>query len=166
MKNHQHPNRALAQEAMAARRLKAVSCFKKQWSERRIAKKFGVSAPAVHLWKVAWRTKGLAGLKAGHYGPSPKLTGEKASLVKRRILEGAETHGFAGDFWTLRRITKAVKIWTGVIYQERSVWHLLQRLGFSCQKPVRRAVERDEPAIRTWLKNTWPLIKKRGLKMV
>lgn len=162
MKTSHHPNRALSQREMEARRLKAVPYFKNDWSERLIAKKLGVSGPSVHEWKVAWKEKGTAGLKAGKYGRLSRLSKEKERVVKRNILKGAETHGFSGDYWTLRRVTKAIQTWTHVAYEDRSVWHLLKRLGFSCQKPVRRAVERDEEAIRTWTKEIWPQIKKRA----
>ncbi|OHA42153.1 MAG: hypothetical protein A3H73_01040 [Candidatus Taylorbacteria bacterium RIFCSPLOWO2_02_FULL_50_120] len=158
--NHHHPNRALSQGEMEARRLRAVPYFKKGWPLRRIGAKLGVSPIAVHQWKAAWRTKGRAGLAAGRYGPAPKLPAPKEKEVSRNILRGAEAHGFPGDFWTLSRLTSAVQRWTGVSYRERSVWHVLKRLGFSCQKPVKRAVERDEQSIKTWLSTTWPAVKK------
>lgn len=164
MTTHQHPNRALSQKAMEARRLRAGPYFKRHWSERNIAKRLEVSNIAVHQWKVAWQEKGIAGLRAGHYGPPSKLSSPKEKLVRQKILQGAETHGFSGDYWTLNRLTQAVKSWTGVLYQDRSVWHVLKRLGFSCQKPVKRAVERDERAIRVWQQKTWPEIKKGALK--
>lgn len=165
MKTHHHPNRALSQEEMETRRLRAVPYFKRNWTERSIAKKLAVSGAAVHLWKEAWQKKGVAGLKAGRYGPSPKLSPKSEAVVKKRILEGAEINGFSGDFWTLNRVTKAVKSWTGVLYQERSVWHFLKRLGFSCQKPVKRAVERDEKEIQIWKQKTWAEVKKRAIEM-
>ncbi len=51
-----------------------------------------------------------------------------------------------------------------VTYDPSGVWHLLQRLGWSCQKPERRARERDEQAIATWYKKDLPRIKKRPPK--
>jgi len=164
MKTHHHPNRALSQEAMVARRLRAVPYFKRHWPERNIAKKLGVSNMAIHQWKTAWKEKGVNGLKAGRYGPSSKLSPLKEKAVRQKILQGAETHGFSGDYWTLNRVPNAVKSWTGVLYQDRSVWHVLKRLGFSCQKPVKRAVERDERAIRIWRQKTWREIKKGAWK--
>lgn len=165
MKTHHHPNRALSQKELEARRLKAIPYFKRGSSERHIGKKLGVSPIAVHQWKVAWNEGGTKGLKAKRYGHPSKLSPKKEKEVKKKILEGAGIHGFPGDYWTLSRVTSAVYAWTRVWYEERSVWHLLKRLGFSCQKPARRAVERDEKAIRTWTKEIWPQIKKRASKM-
>lgn len=164
MNTHHHPNRALSQKELETRRVKAVPYFRLGSSERHIARKFGVSSIAVHQWKVAWKKKGVLGLKAGHYGHPSKLPLPKEKMVKKKILEGAEAHGFSGDFWTLSRITSAMQKWTGVGYRDRSVWHVLKRLGFSCQKPVKRAVERDEKAIQTWTGEIWPQIKKRALE--
>ena len=129
-----------------------------------MGKKLGVSAVAVCQWKAEWKKSGRNGLLSGHYGPASKLSPKKEKEVRKKILKGAEANGFSGDFWTLGRITSAVKTWTGVLYQERSVWHVLKRLGFSCQKPSKRAVERDEKVIRTWTKELWPQIKKGASK--
>jgi|SRR3989338_4843133 len=158
--NTHHPNRALSQKEMEARRLKAVPYFKQRWSERRIAEKLGVSGPSVHEWKVAWKKHGLSGLKAGRYGRTSKLTPKNEKLIRQNILKGASEQGFSGDFWTLKRLTMGIKRWTGISYEDRSVWHVLKRLGFSCQKPIKRARERNEEAIQTWLSTTWPKVKK------
>ncbi|WP_167372132.1 winged helix-turn-helix domain-containing protein [Rhodococcus koreensis] len=40
-------------------------------------------------------------------------------------------------------------------------WTILRtRLGWSRQRPARRAVERDEDAIVAWRETEWPRIKK------
>jgi len=158
--NKHHPNRALSQKEMEARRLRAVPYFKKEWSERKIGAKLGVSGPTVHEWKVFWKKKGIAGLKAGVYGRVSRLSKQEEKLVRKQILKGAGAFGFSGDFWTLKRLSISVRRWVKVDYKDRSIWHVLKRLGFSCQKPARRARERDEKAITTWMTTTWPVIKK------
>jgi len=40
------------------------------------------------------------------------------------------------------------------------VWKILRRLGWSCQRPAARALERDEKAIQRWKKERWPELKK------
>ena len=158
--NKHHPNRALSQKEMEARRLRAVPYFKKEWSERKIGAKLGVSGPTVHEWKVFWKKKGIAGLKAGVYGRVSRLSKQEEKFVRKQILKGAGAFGFSGDFWTLKRLSISVRRWVKVDYKDRSIWHVLKRLGFSCQKPARRARERDEKAITTWMTTTWPVIKK------
>jgi Winged helix-turn helix len=41
------------------------------------------------------------------------------------------------------------------------VWALLRhRLGWTVQRPVRQAAERDQDAIERWVKEAWPRIKQ------
>jgi transposase len=39
---------------------------------------------------------------------------------------------------------------------------LMRSLGWSAQRPTRRALERDEEGIQRWIKREWPRIKKPG----
>jgi transposase len=50
-----------------------------------------------------------------------------------------------------------------VEYHVDHLGRLLRSLGWTPQKPERQARERDEAAIRRWVKVDWPRIKrKRG----
>lgn len=157
--SHQHPSRALSQDELEKRRLSAVRYLNKR-SDYWIGKKLGVSREAVGQWRRKWDTEGTAGLKQGTYGRISKLNPTQEKTIQKDILKGAEKCGYSGDFWTLRRITSHIKKKTGIVYKDRSVWHTLERFGFSCQIPERRARERDEKAIQTWVAQTWPAIKK------
>lgn len=101
-------------------------------------------------------------MKQGVYGRISKLSPKQEKTIQKDILKGAKKCGYSGDFWTLRRITDYIKKKTRVVYKDRSVWHALERFGFSCQIPERKARERDEKAIQTWVATTWPAIKKRA----
>jgi transposase len=48
----------------------------------------------------------------------------------------------------------------GVRFGQTNVWRILGVLGFSAQKPEKRAIERNEDAVRTWKRKTWPALKK------
>ena len=58
-------------------------------------------------------------------------------------------HGFFGELWTLDRIAMVIERVTGVRH----------RLGWSVQRPKRRAAERDQAAIDRWVRDDWPRIK-------
>lgn len=45
-------------------------------------------------------------------------------------------------------------------FGQTQIWRILRALGFSVQKPERRAIERDEEAVRQWKQRTWPALKK------
>jgi transposase len=81
--------------------------------------------------------------------------------IEQALLEGALAHGFATDVWTLDRIAVLIYGLTGVQLSNPSVWRLLRnRLGWTVQRPERKAKERDEQAIQHWVAHEWPRIKK------
>jgi transposase len=56
--------------------------------------------------------------------------------------------------WTLARVGQVMETLTGVRYSQTQTWTLLrERLGWSRQRPARRAVERDDESIATWVKH-------------
>ncbi|MEU6325441.1 winged helix-turn-helix domain-containing protein [Streptomyces sp. NPDC047009] len=40
-------------------------------------------------------------------------------------------------------------------------WRILHQMGFTVQAPVRRAAERDEDAVATWIREAWPRVERR-----
>jgi Winged helix-turn helix len=81
--------------------------------------------------------------------------------VEQALLKGAGANGFVGELWTLDRIATVVERLTGVRHHPAWVGALLRhRLGWSVQRPVRRAAERDQAAIHRWVKEDWPRIKQ------
>ena len=68
--------------------------------------------------------------------------------------------GYATDLWTLPRIAGVIWDLTGAGYHPGHVWRVLRKLGWSRQKPITRAREREEDAIGRWIRPTWPAIKK------
>ncbi|MEU3290084.1 MULTISPECIES: winged helix-turn-helix domain-containing protein [Streptomyces] len=91
-------------------------------------------------------------------GRPPKLDDAQVERVRAALEQGAQTHGFEADLWTLERVGLVVEQVTGVTLSRASVWRLLTgRLGWS---PQRRAVERDESEIAHWIAHEWPRIKK------
>ena len=60
----------------------------------------------------------------------------------------------------LGRVAEVIEEQFGVHYHIGHVWRVLRGMGWSCQKPERRARERNEEAIEDWRKNQWPRIRK------
>ena len=158
--SHHHPSRAMSQDELEKRRLKAAGYFKSGKANGWICKRLGVCHGTVTEWHGKWKTGGTDALLMGKYGRISKLSPEEEKKIQEDILKGAKECGYDTDYWTLRRLTDYIKKETRISYKDRSVWHTLERFGFSCQKPERRARERDEKAITTWIKTTWPATKK------
>ena len=78
------------------------------------------------------------------------------------LLEGAREPGYPTDLWTCPRVADLIRKRFGVDYHVDHIGRLLRSLGFSTQKPQRRAVERNEEEIQRWVAEDWPRIKKNG----
>jgi transposase len=97
----------------------------------------------------------------GPTDPTPKVSDAQRERVEEALLEGATANGFVGELWILDRIATVIERLTGVRHHPAHVWALLRhRLGWSVQRPVRRAAERDQAAIDRWVAEDWPRIKQ------
>lgn len=158
--NTQHHNRALSSKELEARRRKAAEYFKQGKTKYWVAKHFKVSFPASGEWYKRWKSDTLEAQKPGK---KEKLSVEQKKGLSRMILKNPTFYGYETQLWTLERITACVKKEFGIAYRPRSLSHMLHTLGFSCQKPERRAKERNEKKIVEWRKHTWPALLKKGL---
>ena len=147
---------------MERRRRKAARLFENNVTAPEVARRLGVARQVAYRWKDAWQKGGVAALASkGQTGPKPKLDPAQTQQVVNALLEGPAAHGYKTQLWTLPRVALLIEKLTGVRYHPGHVWKLLGSSGFSCQRPERRAVERDEPAIGHWKQVRWPAIKKK-----
>lgn len=148
-------------EILEARRIKGVELYKKGWSEYDIAEALGVSQASVSRWVIAEREGGKRALKSSrHPGPKPKLNDSEKRALADLLKRSPSDFGFEGQMWTSSRVALVIKQRFGVSYHPGHVRKLLRELGFSPQKPVKRASQRDEKEIAKWCKKTWPEVKK------
>jgi len=159
------PRRPAAQQErdrLEARRLRAAELFAAGVHQAEVARQLGVSAQAVSVWHRRFKAGGPEALRSrGPSGPSPRLSDAQLATVEQALFNGATANGFTGELWTLERIALVIERLTGVRYHPAWVWALLRhRLGWSVQRPKRRAAERDQDAIDRWVKERWPAIKQ------
>lgn len=130
-----------------------------------VARMVGVAPASVTRWRQAHEKKGDVGLEAIPQSgrPSKLSAAEKRKLV-RLLKQGPRKHGHPTELWTLKRVAELIRKHFRVTYDPSGVWHVLRGLGWSCQKPERRARERNEEAIAQWRSKDWPRIKKRRTK--
>lgn len=145
------------------RRLRAGRMFANGTSQYAVAKHFGVSTAAAHQWHTAWKADKKNGLRSkGHPGFPSAYTPEKKQELKRIILAGPSAYGYATDFWTIDRIRAVAKKVLSVDLATKRTWATVIDLGFSVQRPERRAKERNEKAITDWKLKEFPRLKKMG----
>jgi transposase len=162
MPTNRRPRPAEERAALEARRLEAAELFAQGRSQAEVARELGVSRQSAHVWHAAWQQGGVDALRSrGPTGPDPKLSATQLARVEEALLAGAMANGFDTDLWTLERVAVVITQLTGVRYHPGHVWVILRhRLGWTLQRPERRASERDEEAIQHWVAHEWPRIKK------
>lgn len=149
-------------ERLEQRRFRAYTLLKEGLSQAEVARHVGVHRQSVNRWAQQIENNGRRGLKkAGRAGRKPRLSEADLKKLEIKLKEGPQPLGYETNLWTLERIAKLIKQEFGVEYHPGHVGWLLGKLGWSCQRPTGRAMERDERAIKRWNKHSWPKLKKK-----
>jgi transposase len=131
------------------------------WQHKDIATALGVSEGAVSQWLKRGREQGVEALNAhSPKGVTPRLTAEQKAQIPDLLAKGVEVYGFRGDAWTARRVAEVIARTFGVRFHRDHVGRLMREAGWSRQKPIERASQRNEDAIKKWSQERWPKIKK------
>lgn len=126
-----------------------------------VARIVDVHAGSVVRWRDAYKRGGMKALKSKPPpGRPPKLSQAQRQQLIRLLKKGPTAHGYRTNLWTLARVAEVIRKNFSVHYHPSQVWRILNGMGWSCQKPERRAQERDEKAIVRWRRKDWPRIKK------
>ena len=147
---------------LEARRRRAIVELGKGLMVTQVAERIGCSHSAVIAWRDAVRKKGEKGLAAKPApGRPPKLTARQRARLPKLLLRGAEAWGYPTALWTTKRVASVIEREFKVKLHRAHVGRVLSDLGWSCQKPERRALQRDEKAIEHWKRYRWREIKKK-----
>jgi transposase len=151
------------QKVWARQRLRAGRLFARGWRQADVARRIGVDPRRVSDWHQRWQAGGMQALRSkGPVGGKPKLDQRQWRELERILNAGPAAAGFDAGGWTLARIAAVVADRFGVVYHRYGLWYLLRRRGWSVQRPVVAARERDEAAIEAWRRRQWPRVRKRG----
>jgi transposase len=133
------------------------------WTGKAIATALGVTEGAVSQWvQRAREGDGREALRTKpRLGARPKLTADQQAQLPALLAKGAPWYDFIGDVWTADRIAVVIKRTFGVSYHPAHITRLMRRIGWSPQKPLTRASQRDEDAIRAWPRETWPALQAK-----
>jgi len=142
--------------------MQAADMFRRGKRQVDVAVKLGVSQPTASRWRRAWLGGGREALAgAGRVGRARKLSDGQLAAVEAVLLAGPKASGYPTEMWTLARVAEVIEQVTGVRHDATQTWAILRdRLGWSRQRSARRAKERDDEAIATWIKQDWPRVKK------
>jgi transposase len=152
-------------DALERRRFQALRLLRQGLNQSEVARRLRVVRQSVARWAALDRQSGERALRqAGRAGRKPRLSERQKAKLEQRLLAGPERLGYDTSLWTSERVAELIEQDFGVCYHPGHVWKILVALGWSCQRPVGRALERNEEAIRHWKKVTWPDIKKKPKK--
>ncbi|MGA2607269.1 MAG: winged helix-turn-helix domain-containing protein [Terriglobia bacterium] len=152
-------------DALEQRRFAALRLLRQGLNQSEVARRLRVGRQSVARWAALDRKGGERALRqAGRAGRKPRLTPRQKARLEQRLLAGPERLGYETSLWTSERVADLIEQEFKVRYHPGHVWKILVALGWSCQRPTGRALERNEEAIRHWQKITWPDIKKKPKK--
>jgi transposase len=147
------------------RRKRAWALYQTGWKQKDIAEALGVTQGAVSQWVKRGRAGGEAGLTEQPKSGAPvRLSAADRQKLPGLLERGAESFGFRGELWTCARVGKLIEREFGVRYHPAHVSRILKDLGWTPQKPIRRAKQRKEAEIQHWKDVRWPELKKRRSK--
>lgn len=131
-------------------------------SLREVARMVGCEASSVMRWRDAKAKGGEAALRVRRSPGRPRrLTEAQRRRLVNKLLRGAMACGYGTELWTTGRVAEVIEQMFGVHYDRDHVGRMLHGLGWSHQKPARRALERNEEAIEQWKDERWPVVKKK-----
>jgi len=151
-----------AQEALRMRAVHAVLDGKKQCE---VALFFGVTARSVNTWVKTYRTHGFVGLKSGKRGrpKSGALLPWQAAQIAWTIKDKTpdQLH-FSFHLWTRESVAFLIEYRFGIRLSRWTVGRYLKRWGYTPQKPLKRAYERNPVAVKKWMDQQYPAIRKQA----
>lgn len=148
-------------EVLSDRRRRALKLLDEGLSLNEAARRLGCPASSVMRWRDRRCREGDGVYEVRTSPGRPcRLDAKQKDKLARLLLKGAMAHGYRTELWSTVRVAEVIEKAFGVRYDRDHVGRILHGIGFSCQKPDRRALERDEKRIERWKRQEWPRIKK------
>jgi transposase len=98
-------------------------------------------------------------------GPTPRLSNYHLYKLERFLRQGAKKHGWPNDLWTAGRVARLIEQRFGISFHPEHVRKILKRrLGWTSQKPKRKARERNDKEVERWKGDELPRILREAWK--
>ena len=158
--------RKISPKAMEEIRVRAVQRVQAGESPEVVIKTLGFARACIYNWLSRYRSGGWHGLRTGQRSGRPKkLTGSQIKWIYQTVRdEDPRQLKFEFALWTRSMIAELIRRQFGIRLSLTSVGRLLHQLGFSCQKPLYRAYQRDSELVKQWKEQIFPQIQKRAKK--
>src|ERR1700693_942732 len=133
------------------RRQRAVDLVGQGEPRKGVAHILGVHPKTLARW-LRQQRQGLSLQAKPHPGPEPGLSDAQLLELESLLVQGAKAHGWHNELWTAARVARVIECHFGRRYHPVHVRKLLKRrLGWTSQKPRRKARERNDKEVARWL---------------
>jgi transposase len=159
--------RTLSPSAQEALRIRAVEAVLSGKTQVEVARLFGVSRTRVNQWMQIVKKQGKQALKAKRRGgqKQPLLKGWQASWVVRKIRDkNPDQLKLSFVLWTRAAVQEIVWNRFQIKLAIRTIGDYLARWGLTPQKPVKRAYQQNNEAVKEWLEKIYPSIQAQAKK--
>ena len=147
-------------DVLEDRRRRALALLDEGLSLHAVGRRIRCSASSVKRWRDARRRGGQKALKVRvSPGRPPRLSRVEGRQLVAVLLKGALAAGYANPWWTTARVAEVLAEQFSVRYHRDHVGRLLHTLGWSHQKPQKRALERNKAESRRFIQEDWPRVK-------
>lgn len=159
--------RSVPDAALEVLRERAVAMHEAGNAQLAIAAALGLHKNTVYRWLKGWRVAGSAALKAKKRGRRPQakrlLDANQASEVQQ-LMTGhcPDQLDLPWALWGREAVRDLVRVRFGVTLALRTVSDYLRRWDFTPQRPIKRALERQDAAVQAWLAEHYPKIAARA----
>ncbi|WP_405182122.1 IS630 family transposase [Nocardia sp. NBC_01377] len=159
--------RRLSPGQQEALRMRVMGAMRDGMTASEAQRVFGVSEGSIRNWRNRLAAGGVEGLESGRpgrrAGDGAKLTPSQAeALVEALIVFVPEQLELGGLLWTLRKVAELARRLFGVSFTEQGMGKVLRRMGFTFQRPDRRAIEANPEAMAEWVRRTYPALAARA----
>lgn len=154
--------RHLSPGALDGLRRRVIRAVAGGMAQAEAARMFGVSRQSVNGWHRHWRHGGLRALRSRRRGRprALRLKPHQAATVVRLITDRCPDQlKMPFVLWTREAVRDLIARRCGLRLSVWTVGRYLRRWGFTPQKPLRRAYERNPEAVRRWLRHRYPAIR-------
>lgn len=162
-----HDARSLPREVQQHNRDLALRLFRDGRTRRDIAEIIGVNYVTVCDWISAWKKGGSKALQLQKRGRGSeeqrKLTPAQEKVLKHLLTDkNPQQLKIPFALWNRKAIQALIYNQWRVRIAVRTIGDYMKRWGFTPQKPLKRAYERNPKAVEEWLAETYPVIQARS----
>lgn len=154
--------RCLSPESQATLRRRAVQAVLEGRSHVEVGRVFGIPRQTVDVWMKRYKKEGETMFRVKRRGRPPggqlnaKQGREICRMIEDRCPDQLKLPGF---LWTREAVSELIERKFGVRVSIWTVGRYLKAWGFTPQKPVRRAYEKNPKAVERWLREEYPSIR-------